>query len=76
MGAGRMTTPNDESPDEQVTPPGDQQRPSKSFAELKDRADAALRRPFFEMIESYVNKGVAVIENALDALEAPKKKGD
>ena len=52
-------------------------RPSElaeSLIELKDRAKAAGMRPIQNMVISYINQGLSMVDGLLESLEGSKKK--
>ena len=48
---------------------------AESLVELKDRAKAAGMRPIQNMVVSYINQGLSMVDGLLESLEGSKKKG-
>ena len=48
---------------------------AESLIELKDRAKAAGMRPIQNMVVSYINQGLSMVDGLLESLEGSKKKG-
>jgi len=46
----------------------------ESLVELKDRAKAAGLRPIQNMVTSYINQGLSMVDGLLESLEGSKKK--
>jgi hypothetical protein len=47
---------------------------AESLVELKDRAKAAGMRPIQNMVISYINQGLSMVDGLLESLEGSKKK--
>ena len=47
---------------------------AESLIELKDRAKAAGMRPIQNMVISYINQGLSMVDGLLESLEGSKKK--
>ena len=47
---------------------------AESLVELKDRAKAAGLRPIQNMVVSYLNQGLSMVDGLLESLEGSKKK--
>ena len=47
---------------------------AESLVELKDRAKAAGMRPIQNMVTSYINQGLSMVDGLLESLEGSKKK--